>query len=369
MSVYEYQRAPDGIGRLPGVSAIRSIMDIRTFCARYLLRDAHLSALYDKIMSWRDPWHYSLRPAEVNPIRLLMMQVSAYEYLTRNAIFSSAFLSYFRDRGLSKFMGWILHLNPAFNPSDSIMDGGGSSSSGSDEDTVTFVDIGDNVWTRGVNAPLPLPPFTTAEATTVAAKNGAMRMLWTSMEYSRIGPEELRIPVYDEGYLRLRTSYLGIPRDQQGRMLIGKPVLPGSQGSNSSSNSKEKSSLRQQRVFNLEDAALDNDTELHRRVAVSDGLEVMVMAVKDSVPAETHPTMDQLIWVMDGNALLTITRPSGEGKGKKIVLNMEPGDAYLIQRGVEHQIQNITPKEEDRLLRLVTIYSPPSSAAAAASGK
>lgn len=219
---------------------------------------------------------------------------------------------------------------------------------------VNYVDIGDNVWTRWTAAPSPVPPFTTVEATVVGVRNNAMRILWTSMEHSRLGPGELRIPDYDEQYLRLRTSYIGIPRDEQGRMLIGKPMPSGGGGEG-----KNRKQDRQQRVFNLEDAALDNDTDLHRPVAVSDGLEVMVMAVKDLVPAETHPTMDQLIWVMDGNALLTITQSGG----KKIVLNMEPGDAYLIQRGVEHQIQNTTPKDEDRLLRLVTIYSPPSSSA------
>ncbi len=119
VSVFQYPRNLDG-SRGPG-SATRMAMDIRAFCAKYLLRDVFLSAVYDRILTSRDPWHYSRNPSEVNPIRTLMMHVSAYEFLLRNAIFNSSFEPFFRERRLNKFMGWILHLNRAFNPFESLM--------------------------------------------------------------------------------------------------------------------------------------------------------------------------------------------------------------------------------------------------------
>jgi mannose-6-phosphate isomerase-like protein (cupin superfamily) len=320
-------------------------MDIRAFCAKYLLYDVVLSHEYDTVKSWKDPWHYGRLPRTVNPIRLLMIQIAAYERLTRNSVFNSAFVNFFADRRLNKFMGWIFHLNPVFDP------------------YAASSNARDSVWTREIDAPTVIPPNETLEESTTGARRATMFLLWAAMEYSMQEPGELRMKEYDKSYLRLRASYLGLPRDERGRILIGSSVTEDAGLADAAlapavaiaapvAAAGAASGLT--RVFNLEEAALDNETQLHLSVAASKGMHVMVMAVKDIVPAETHPNTDQLIWVMDGSALLTLFFP----QTTPTVLHLEPGDAYLIQRGVTHQIQNTTPKDEDRLLRLVTIYSP-----------
>lgn len=346
VSVFQYPRNEEDGSRGGRGSAVRSVMDIRAFCAKYLLYDVVLSHEYDTVKSWKDPWHYGRRPQTVNPIRLLMIQIAAYERLTRNSVFNSAFVNFFADRRLNKFMGWIFHLNPVFDPYAA-------------SDTSSSSNARDSVWTREIDAPTVIPPNETLEESTTGARRATMFLLWAAMEYSMQEPGELRMKEYDKSYLRLRASYLGLPRDERGRILIGSSVTEDAGLALASAVTTIDAPVAAAAnaltsVFNLEEAALDNDTQLHLSVAASKGMHVMVMAVKDLVPAETHPNTDQLIWVMDGSALLTFFFP----QTTPTVLHLEPGDAYLIQRGVKHQIQNTTPKDEDRLLRLVTIYSP-----------
>lgn len=215
VTLFEYKRNV-ATGARQGRSGIRRVMDINAFCAKYLLYSPDLSGSYSDVMNQADPFHYGRRPETVNSIRVLMTQVAYFENLTDRAIFNGALEHHFRQHKLRKFMGWILHLHPVFNPYEGFRG----------LDTHEYIakgDVGDNVWVRNVSAPAQpaLDPGHTVSEVTMFTRSRIMQNLWKSMSFSDEGVGELRMTAYEKDYLIYRASYLGLPRDQQGRILIG----------------------------------------------------------------------------------------------------------------------------------------------------
>ena len=341
-------------------SARRHILDITAFCARYLITDVGLAHIYQDSIENDDPWYYAKRQETVNPIRMLMMQVAWYEKLTRNAIFSSALNKFFGSKSLNKFMGWIFHLNPVFDPYDRRVPA-----------SLEFPfrtlkkSVSSNVWVRDSTAPFAIgTALPTITAATEYTRAKSMHVLWSAMEVSRLAPDELKMTVYDEGYLRWRSSYLGMPRDKGGKMLIGLPLVISEEIKKSSliECNGQPLTLERAEVVHLIDQVTANKTQLHLPLIQSQDMQVMAMAVERKVPMETHSDMSQLLVVVEGTALLTVKATQTErGEDMRclpVSHHMQAGDAYLIPRRTPHHIQNTS--EDGQILRMFTVYSPPN---------
>jgi mannose-6-phosphate isomerase-like protein (cupin superfamily) len=359
VSLFEYKVAPLNPTRTIG-SGKRRILTINAFCAKYLINDVGLAHIFQDTFEWSDPWYYGTRrPETVNPIRTLMMQVAWYEKLTDSAIFNSSLVNFVKEKQLRKFLGWILYLNPAFDPYDRSVP---------KSDTFPYYalkkTVFSNIWVRDSDAPFPVGPAApTIAIATEYTRTRSMFILWTAMETSRMSPDELRMTFYDEAFLRWRSSYTGLTRDEKGRMLIGKPLsadlgkdsLPiGCNG--------QPLTLERAEVVHLFDQVASNKKDLHLPLIQSQDMQVMAMAVEREVPMETHSDMSQLLVVIEGTALLTVKATQTErGEDMRclpVSHHMQAGDAYLIPRRTPHQIQNTS--EDGQILRMFTVYSPPN---------
>lgn len=81
-------------------------------------------------------------------------------------------------------------------------------------------------------------------------------------------------------------------------------------------------------------------------ISTSPHLQLVAMAVNDNIPKETHTGTDQFIYIVVGQAKVTV--------GNNAFL-LNSGDSITIPAGAEHEVV----KTSVDTLKLYTIYSPP----------
>lgn len=100
-------------------------------------------------------------------------------------------------------------------------------------------------------------------------------------------------------------------------------------------------------VRNLQQLAIDN--QLYRKVVETTiNAQIVVMSVRDTLPAEVHLFSTQIVTVARGSATITIDSD---------VISVSFGDTVMIPAGAMHKIFNRSGPEA---VKLITIYSPPT---------
>jgi mannose-6-phosphate isomerase-like protein (cupin superfamily) len=100
-------------------------------------------------------------------------------------------------------------------------------------------------------------------------------------------------------------------------------------------------------VHNLQELAINN--QLYRKVVETTiNAQIVVMSVRDTVPAEVHLFSTQIVTIARGAATITIDNDA---------ITVSTGDTIMIPAGAMHKIFN---RSHPQALKLITIYSPPT---------
>jgi mannose-6-phosphate isomerase-like protein (cupin superfamily) len=102
---------------------------------------------------------------------------------------------------------------------------------------------------------------------------------------------------------------------------------------------------------NIEKLTVEN-TDFRRVLYTGDRTQLVLMSLKpgEEIGAEVHEDNDQFFRFEKGEGRVTIDNT---------VYEVRDGDAVLVPRGAEHNVENTSETED---LKLYTLYSPPHHA-------